>query len=163
MTRSNASTILACTIVATLIVATVPALAESPNLSGIYALTETQNCPFQISGSAVVNAGTLRQAVGTLEFTPSALGAQTGHVTGKGWEARAGVRQVDGSPPTALLGFSVKARYVVADNKITINTDPKTIWFAKFYALDPGGTASYVTFVATRNESCVVGGTLEKR
>ena len=76
MTRSNASTIFACTIVATLVVATVPALAESPNLSGIYVLTETQNCPFQISGSAVVNARTLRQAVGTLEFTPSALGAR---------------------------------------------------------------------------------------
>jgi len=162
MMRTDATTMLACAAAAALTVAT-PALAETPNLSGLYALTETLNCPFRISGSAVVNAGALRQAIATLEFAPSGPGAQTGRVTGKGWEARAVVRQVDGNPPTALSAFSVKARYAVTDNKITINTDPKTIWFAKFHGLDPNGTASYVAFVATRDESCVVGGTLEKR
>jgi hypothetical protein len=163
MIGTNARTTSLRTIAAALVVATVPALAETPNLSGSYALTETQNCPFRISSNAVVNAGTLRQTIATLEFTPSAPGAQTGRVHGKGWEASAVVRQVDGNPPTALLGLSVNARYAVTDNKITINTDPKTVWFAKFYGLDPNGTASYVTFVATRDESCVVGGTLEKR
>jgi hypothetical protein len=136
--------------------------AEAPNLSGIYALTETQTCPSQISGSMVVNAGRFQHSIARLEFIPTAPGAQTGNVTGKGLQTRAPVRQPDGNPPATLVGFSINAKYSVTAGRIVISTSPKTIWRAHFHALDLNGTAAHVKFVAIADNSCVAGGTLDK-